>query len=80
MNKLIQFFKAFFTDLVRRDNNKFSNNSSLGMVSIFNGATLDLAVSNLTMTFPDLQKEHTHRQVPKPFLLASEKPCKLGKQ
>ena len=47
---------------MRRDNNKFPNNSSLGMVSVFNGATLDLTVSNLTVTFPDLQNERTYTQ------------------
>ena len=60
---------------MRRDNNKFPNNSSLGIVSVFNGATLDLTVSNLTVTFPDLQNERTYTQAPKPFLLVSEKPC-----
>ena len=39
---------------MRRGNNKIPNNSSLGMVSVFNGGTKDLAVSNLTVTFPDL--------------------------
>ena len=60
---------------MRCDNNKFPNNSSLGMVSVFNGATQDLAVSNLTLTFPDLQNERTYIQAPKPLLLSSEKPC-----
>ena len=45
------------------------------MVSVFNGATLDLAVSNLIVTFPDLQNERTYTQAPKPLLLASETPC-----
>ena len=75
---MTQFFKAFFTDIMRRDNNKFPDNSSLGMVSIFNDATLDLALSNLTLTLSDLQKERTYTQAPKPLLLASEKPCNFG--
>ena len=44
------------------------------MVSVFNGATQDLAVSNLTLTFPDLQNERTYTQAPKPLLIASAKP------
>ena len=32
------------------------------MVSVFNGATLDLTVSNLTVTFPELQNERTYTQ------------------
>ena len=75
LSKFTQFFKAFFTDVMRRDNNKFPNNSSLGMVSVFIGAALDLAVSNLTVTFPDLQKDRTYAQAPKPLLITSEKPC-----
>ena len=59
---------------MRRDNNKFPNNSSLGMVSVFNGAALDLAVNNLTLTFPDLQNERTYTHAPNALLLASEKP------
>ena len=47
------------------------------MVSVFNGATQDLAVSNLTLTFPDLQNERTYIQAPKPLLLASKKSCKF---
>ena len=65
---------------MRCDNNKFPNNSSLGIVSVFNGSTLDLTVSNLTVTFPDLQNERTYTQAPKPLLLASEKHAILGKQ
>ena len=60
---------------MRRDNNKFLNNSSLGMVSVFKGGALDLAASNLTVTFPDLQNKCTYTQAPKPLLVASEKPC-----
>ena len=60
---------------MKRHNNKFPNNSGLGMVSVFNCATLDLAVSNLTVTFRDLQNEHTYTKAPKPLLLESEKPC-----
>ena len=55
---------------MRRNNNKFPNNSSIGMVSVFNSATIDLAVSNLTVTFPDLQNERTYTQAPKPLVLA----------
>ena len=57
---------------MRRDNDKFPNNSSLGMVSVSNGATLDLAVSNLTVTFPGLQNELRYTQAPKSLLLAPE--------
>ena len=52
---MTKFFKVFFTTVIRCDNNKFPNNSSLGMVSVFNYAILDLAVSNLTLVFSDLQ-------------------------
>ena len=44
------------------------------MVSVFKNATLDLTVSNLTPTFPDLQKERTHTRAQKSVLLSSEKP------
>ena len=54
---------------MRRENNKFLNNSCLGMVSVFKGGALDLAASNLTVTFPDLKNECTYTQAP------SEKPC-----
>ena len=57
---------------MRRDNNKFSINSSLGMVSVLNGATLDLPVSNLMVIFPDMQNECTYTQAS--TLVTSEKP------
>ena len=44
------------------------------MVSVFNGVTQDLAVSNLTVIFPVLQNKRTYTQAPKPPLLTSEKP------
>ena len=59
---------------MRRDNDKFPNNSSLGMVSVSYGATLDLAVSNLMITFPGLQNELRYTQAPKSLLLAPENP------
>ena len=65
---------------MRRDKNKFSNNSSLGMVSVFNGVTQDLAVSNLTVIFPVLQNKRTYTQAPKPPLLTSENHGILAKQ
>ena len=57
---------------MRLDNNKFSNSSSLGMVSVLKGAALDLAVSNLTVIFPDIQNECTYTQASP--LVTSEKP------
>ena len=57
---------------MRRDNNKFSINSSLGMVSVLNGATLDLPVSNLMVIFLDIQNECTYTQASP--LVTSEKP------
>ena len=49
--------QSVFTYVISNDDNKFPQNSSLGIVSIFNGATRDLAVSNLTVTFLDLQDQ-----------------------
>ena len=37
---------------MRRDDNKFPNNSSLGMVSVFNGVASNLVFSNLTGNLP----------------------------
>ena len=65
---------------MRRDNNKFPNNSSLGMVSVFNGATLDLFVSNLTVTFPDLQNERTYTQAQNHSYAYLKKHAIFGKQ
>ena len=45
------------------------------MDSVFNGVTVDLAVTNLTVPLPDIQKERTYTRAQKPLLLASEKPC-----
>ena len=49
--------QSVFTYVISNDDNKFPQNSSLGIVSVFNGATRDLAVSNLTVTFLDLQDQ-----------------------
>ena len=50
------------------------------MVSVFNGVTQDLAVSNLTVIFPVLQNKRTYTQAPKPPLLTSENHGILAKQ
>ena len=66
------FFKAFFTDVIRNDDYKFRNNSSLRIASVLIGATRDLTVSNLTVTFPDLQDQRNKPKSPqKPKKLSS---------
>ena len=75
MTKLTQFFKEFFTDVIRRDSNTFHSNLSLGVVSVFDGATLDSTISNLMVTLFDLQDERAYLQDQNPLLFASEKPC-----